>query len=137
MKSLKRFDRDLYKSKPDQMVLRLNEMVQAITTTNVRNSDTNSWKIFDYGEWKEYEYVIPYNVNVTNGQRTALATIPLPNGVSPGEFSVSVGGFGNFAGHAVYGVDPSGDQLIAYIGNQYSGGPLNFTGQAFVRLREL
>lgn len=35
MKTLKRFDRETYKYKPDQMVLRLNEIVGAVNQQNI------------------------------------------------------------------------------------------------------
>jgi hypothetical protein len=35
MKSLKKFDRQVYKYNPDQMILRLNDMVDALNFSNV------------------------------------------------------------------------------------------------------
>lgn len=53
MKSLKRFDRELYKYKPDQMVLRLNDIVEALNgqSTSIEQASTilSSKEVIVYG----------------------------------------------------------------------------------------
>lgn len=53
MKSLKRFDREMYKYRPDQMILRLNDMVDAMNGQNVsieqHSTIPNSKEVIIYG----------------------------------------------------------------------------------------
>jgi hypothetical protein len=53
MKSLKRFDREMYKFRPDQMVLRLNDIVDAAnslqTTIEQHSTTLNSKEVIVYG----------------------------------------------------------------------------------------
>jgi hypothetical protein len=53
MKSLKRFDREMYKYRPDQMILRLNDMVEVVNGQNVtieqHSTIPNSKAVIIYG----------------------------------------------------------------------------------------
>ena len=53
MKTLKRFDRSLYKYNPDQMVLRLNEIVDEINSRSIsleqQSTIINSKEVIVYG----------------------------------------------------------------------------------------
>lgn len=135
------FDMQVLKYAPDQMLVRLNAIVKWLNEHHDNHTITvekNGWTVYDYGTWQEWEKVVPYNVNVTNGQRTSAANIDLPAGYTTADFSYLCTGFGGYAGHAVYGVEQvDADTIALYIGNQYSGGALTYTGTAYIRLRKL
>lgn len=102
-------------------------------------SVVSGWTVFDYGNHKRY--VTSKTVSglaVTNGQRTSAGTVAVPAGRTISEFRIFVSWEGGFAGHATVGSEaPSGTTWELYVGNEYSGGSLSFTGKINVLLEEI
>jgi hypothetical protein len=102
--------------------------VNNVAFTPTKSVDANGWTVYDYGVFKEYMYYSAVNDTVNNGQRAVALNVPPPSGVSWSQLTLISGYSGNYSGHAVTGVEVNGSNLDCYIGNQYSGGALNFTG---------
>lgn len=94
-----------------------------------KTTDANGWTVYDFGAWKEYARAVSVSAAVTNGQRTLMSSIQVPVGRTAANIFIAMSWHGNFAGHATPGIDvPGGTQLDLYLGNEYSGGALTFSG---------
>lgn len=97
------------------------------------------WTVLDYGNHKRYMISKAVSgLSVTNGARTSAGTITVPPGRSIADFRIYCSWEGGFAGHAVVGSEvPTGTTWELYVGNEYSGGALSFTGRINVILEEI
>lgn len=105
-----------------------------------KSVDANGWTVYDMKTHLRYTYSLTSTaVLVTNGQRTLIGTVTGPAGLTvSGSYRIYCSWSGNYGGHAVVGAEtPSGNTFGVYVGNQYSGGALNFTGKIHILVEQI
>jgi hypothetical protein len=116
-------------------------MTGAITSAKLapsKTTDANNWVVYDFGTIKRYvKRFYTGGINVAPGARTAVSSNSGPVGVTMGATTHAfiVSWSGNYGGHAVPGLENiTATTFDLYIGNQYTGGTLTFTGSWYVAL---
>jgi len=102
---------------------------ELLTTKTV---DANGWTVYDMKTHYRYSYSLTVTaLSVTNGQRNLAATVTGPASISlSGSYRIYASWVGVFSGHALVGAEvPASNTVNIYIGNQWSGGALSFTGK--------
>lgn len=115
---------------------------QSVTSDKIstnRYYDENGWLVNDIGTTKTYSYVYDVaNVEIDNGgRRDNLPTIKPPVGRTRDNIIMSVAWYGNYAGHAIPGLESGASDTIAVmLANQYApagqSGKLTFNGKIFI-----
>lgn len=95
-----------------------------------KSTDANSWKTYDYGNFKKYIKTFSVNVGLSGGTRADVGDLGSPVG-SPTTHVSGIAWQGTFAGHAIVGIQ--GNDI--YLGNG-TGSTLTFTGTITVELTD-
>lgn len=99
------------------------------------STSANNWDIINLpNNIKIYTYGIYSSTYAVNGGRTTHGTFPFPTGKDANSvFPLGLVWMGSYSGHAVLGLEaPSGSGWTCYLGNQYAGSGLTFTGYAIM-----
>ena len=106
----------------------------AVTASKItlgRTVDANGWTVTDFGGVKIYtqSWNCTPSIAIASHARASYGQKSLPVGNTLASLSIFASWHGNYNGHALVGtVDGTGDTIVPYLGNTYTG-TLNFTGK--------